>query len=148
MQLAHEAQRERQLAQAREPVLERLDVVADLAQIVGVALGRGRRDLVHEQLGECRPRALDARREHRLLAKVRRDEQVRIGELLARDGEFAQGRVGARQGEHEVLAVVELGRQRRRDERVVALRRLHDPAGCAAMELSWVHVCPCVSRNS
>ena len=77
MQLAHEPERERQGTQPSHAVLQRDDVVRDLAQIVGAALDRGT-GLGREQLTERRLRPLDTARKDGLPADEGADEQVRI----------------------------------------------------------------------
>ncbi len=73
--LADQAVGERKaLAQPSQPVLERGDVVRDLDHVVERHPGR-LVELEEEQVGQRRLRALDLRREHRLLADVGIEEE-------------------------------------------------------------------------
>src|SRR5665648_633703 len=94
MHLADQTQRQRELGEPGESVLQRDYVVANLAQVIALALCCGGTGLVDEQLRERRHRALDARREHCLLAEVRGDQNVWIGEQATQPSELAQGAVG------------------------------------------------------
>ena len=106
VQLEHELGAERHLRQALDAVLQRRHVVAHLAQVLAqLEVGR-RRDLVEEQVDERGRRALDARREHRLLAQERRDEDLRVAPPAGEAGELAERRVRGRE------ALGELRRER------------------------------------
>jgi hypothetical protein len=83
MDLADQPQRQGEAAaQPGEPVLERRDVAADLAHV----LDRHRGllvDLVEQQVGDRRARALDHRGQHRFLAHEGVQQQLGIRQEVA-----------------------------------------------------------------
>ena len=130
---------ERHLRQALDAVLQRRHVVAHLAQVLAqLEVGR-RRDLVEEQVDERGRRALDARREHGLLAQERRDEDLRVAPPAGEAGELAERRVRGGQALGELRRERQRGRQRRRHERRVAALGGHQVAAGRLTECRRVH---------
>ena len=144
MQLANELQRERHVRQALDPVAQRGDTAAHLAQMVA-RHARGRRaDLVEQKIGEAYLGALDTRRAERFLALEGRVEQLRVGQLAGEARELAQRGVGARQGEHEVGVVGQAGGEGRRHEGRVAFGAGDHPAGLRSMKVAGIDDVPSI----
>ena len=134
------------VAQPLDAVLERDDVVADLAQVCRTALDR-RTGLGGEQLAERRLRALDAAREHRLAPDERADQQMRIRQPPALAGQPADRAIRGRERGDEAVAPFERRRQRRGHEGPVAAGTT-DPASVPAFSLGSWHSLVCDRENN
>lgn len=118
MHLAHEAQRERECAQALQPVHHRVDVVRHLADVVEWSSGL-RFALKTQQVRKRRLRALDLRRQDRLFACVHVEEEVLTGQQQRDAVQPPEGALGRRQRAEQADQVEtgRGGRQRVGDER-------------------------------
>jgi hypothetical protein len=94
--LAQQASRQRQLRQPRQPVLERTDVVRDLAHVVERHAWHAL-VLEQQQVAQRRLRALDLRRHHDLAADVAVDQERDVGDQPREPIEATDRLVGARQ---------------------------------------------------
>ena len=130
--LADQAERERQLAKPIQAVVHRVDVADDLVDVLRQpAPSRTGLELDREQILERALRPLDLRAEHSLAPDVHVDEEVRVRNGLDDAVQATDGLIGP--GQERVQLTVEgdrrVGRERRRDERRVARALFHIAAG-------------------
>jgi hypothetical protein len=126
VQFPHEPERQRQGFQALEAVLQRGDVVADLAQVFRVAPG-AHAGVRREQFAERRLGALDAARIHRFPLHERADQQVWIGQSPSLARQSAHQLIGVGKRPNQPRRPEDFGRQRAGLKSPVAFAR-PDPA--------------------
>ena len=143
--LAHHGEGQGRLAEPLDPIPQRGDAGADLAEMIAGHLSAGGADLVQQQVREAHVGSLDARRAERLLPLERGVQQLWVGQLTLDAAQLTEGVVGTRQRHDELAVVRQPRRQGRRHEGRVPFRRGDDrPAsgawnslGSMALSSTW-----------
>jgi hypothetical protein len=132
--LAEKPHRHRQLGEPCQAVLHRAHVIHDLVD-VSRAIRCQQLRLGGEQILQRALGALDLAREHRLLAHVHENKEVRVGQRLHGAVEPAQRTVGVGEQALQLAGNPDrrVRRQRRRQECAVAFRLAHEPTGPAGI---------------
>lgn len=111
MQLAHQAQGQRQALEPAQTVLHGRDVIGHFAEVFGAPI-HCRSRLRGEQFSERRLRALDFARQHRFAREEGADEEVRVGQAPALPWQPANEPVGVGEGPDEGAAPRDRRRER------------------------------------
>lgn len=120
VKLADQAERERQLLEPGDSILERDHVVRHLSKVVGAAVDDGS-GFRREQLAECRLGTLDPAREHGLAADEGPNQEVWVGETASLARQAADGAIGIRERSNQTLSEFDPRGQGIRDEGGVSL---------------------------